>query len=1743
MSLFLNTSSLHNHYQDCCTIDVGETIERDCLSVLHKLHDQVNGLQLVQVVVQPLAKLFNPASLAALANVSSFPQSVNNSNTTNFLNLSNTQTNVTTPTSQNPSGIQNLDNDGSSTNTSMSSTNLSSSGYNHSRSQSFVSAFNSTNNQSNNSPLSASSTYMMSPDTAQALISRLDTDRDVNWLMEIIGYGLSMPFSLTGEQDSVKDCCTIYCEWLASALLPYNEQNEDSKYQQLSKLVPVPIRSDPNRYARKMLSHLYNVFLPRQTLPISGSSNSQKDQADAALTAVSRQAVLCHRVLRTIENIAQNPKNLMDNQTWDRLLALLLAVNDKLLSAPTEPDDIGTQLHDRILGVLFELMLLASAKSIPTPSLWKTFHEMCLNWRHRPALVDHWRRITLLLTKRIVQMPFHMRANRKDSTDIDFVNQENSSNTSAASPSPSEIAIVGMNYENLSQTWYRFLNLIGNPVELSDPNTISRTDEFYHSACASDNVLDPRQHPCLSVLPQIFVNSMAGLRDFIEAFLGTYQISNEEQQCPTDSYNRSARGSIGSLTNNNLANLSGPAQSNPSNLSQVQQTQPQAITPTQSRRTGIISKGIKGAKVIPFSPAYGSQSNVSNSPLDSAQENVKHGSISSSSRQQLNQPKLSLTSISSRTSQVSQPQTQFKLSIDRPKCNSLLHIFGDWLFSAALIGSDLNQEVDESIDGNTSEEATSVGSSSTATEISGTRSYSPSSNRKRSYIQRTTIFKNRQQSQSGKDNTISGQPTSEKITLDPPLSADSFEFGQAEAMAILCKIFSSKTSWEDISPTYLSRFYLCLQHCLTFGCGQEVRQQQAGSAQTYSAIRRQLLASVLVNSTTLLQKDLDGINLLIPSFIKAIEFVFECSDKDTPIQPPPRQHNRSIRGQNSNALNKPVTNYDLRRACILTLLNLLAYPFYFQDLAIRNCLNNSSPTTTFRSLRPRLLKLLFVAMQTESDPTNMQILFGGLSLTIHDLSSNSCKQVNPLKNESSRSRHKADSTASSNTGNDSSHNSLETSKQDDTTSQSSFVFDSNGGFLVKSLHVTCHLLINIWKHDTQVSLAALELLTTIARVSTYSNLIENNDIPNPKSTSKYNNNNNLIDEMKNEYKQTTKWICDYICNQCSRPPPAHSRDMHSTIVAAYQCLSVWFYNHPYLLNDQNCVATLMEVIELGVSGQKSKVTSVDPNTGVSTQSVISKCDKIMKPSSMRVREAAESLLNICMVKARFPSDGNQRAVSCCDTVLDEQALAELFGGVPYKTSVRQIQDTEQRQLEAYKLFKYFSDEDSVVFGMLEGLNHDPVTKDSIICLLRTPFGKHCWKFKFNYYTDKAREKIIANKTIGLIKRPFQCTTPSSETRIFPFPSGQNKSLYFNNSAKFFPEAIENLPANDLDKLVTSLDDYVSKQTKDSKLHNDLDKIKKIFSHQMLAEQKVISECSIRVKRIDCEEPQPLTDIEAARIIVTHFGLKSSLNSLVNSDKVSSSFVSNLKSLDCLSVRTCDSVGIFYIRRNRTSPKEILESVTSRHNVSPAFFEWLLELGQVPSDHGGAILDGDTTLYWSDMCQELAFHVTHKIESPSQDPNQVTKVHTNIIICWLECSDDLTEIPCDTLLSISENGYHPDIDGDSIQPRLKSRDYVEYFISPMKNGLYRVNLTTSFGRQWLALPLIDGMTISKGILSSLIRESVLNLCRRRRLDADSYQPPHVKRRLKIQDICSSHKISSRYESAEFYNYLFKTRKSF
>ena len=131
----------------------------------------------------------------------------------------------------------------------------------------------------------------------------------------------------------------------------------------------------------------------------------------------------------------------MVTETWESFLTFLLAINDALLSPPTVKDDVGDQLCERVLGVLYEIWLVACVKSFPSPSLWKTLREMCSNWRHRSGLIDQWNRVNLSLMSRMLPMMLGPKFPQLRIDDLD------------AALVPNE-----MNYECVAQSWYRYVH-------------------------------------------------------------------------------------------------------------------------------------------------------------------------------------------------------------------------------------------------------------------------------------------------------------------------------------------------------------------------------------------------------------------------------------------------------------------------------------------------------------------------------------------------------------------------------------------------------------------------------------------------------------------------------------------------------------------------------------------------------------------------------------------------------------------------------------------------------------------------------------------------------------------------------------------------------------------------------------------------------------------------------------------------------------------------------------------------------------------------------------------------------------------------------------------------------------------------------------------------------------------------------------------------------------------------------------
>ncbi|XP_012339146.1 ral GTPase-activating protein subunit beta isoform X4 [Apis florea] len=1437
--------------------------------------------------------------------------------------------------------------------------------------------------------------------TQAAEPSPLCTDKEVQWCMEVICFGLSLPLA---EHDTVRDCVNVYCEWL-SAL-----------YSTPKICVPRPIIDDPNFYARKIISHFHNLFVPRkgEVWPFL--------YQDLGTDTINRQAVLCHRVLRTLQQIARGPATL-ERETWESLLLFLIGINDALLAPPATREDAGEQLCERVLGVLLEVWLVACERNFPSPPLWRTLRESCLRWRHRLALVEQWNRVCLALTARLLQIMYgpmfpELKISEEDS----------------------QLVPPTMSDEAVAQAWYRLLRTIGDPVDLCRPAVISQTQAFLQYAIASPNVIDPCQHPCLQSLPQIFLKAIKGIAGQVDAFLGVSQACCWEECCVSTITCGSASAGSGGVGWDKSSNKD--------------MTQPSPTPPTQRRLAksfsvtpSAVTKGIPKASLIGLTT-----SRVSSTP-PILMSNSGPSSASST------------TSMTSLVQDMRPP-----LAPGRPKCNSILHLFGEWLFEAAFIGTD--------------------GWTQNLPQPSG------ASKRPSSVL-------------------VEGPSSLQEAINDvpPALCIDRYESGRAEALGALCRIFCAKKTGEEILPIYLSRFYQAMNHGLKVDESRECGET---------------LASILLNSADLFRLDLNGVQVLVPAVISALETVLP--EKDLKLK--------------SNVVSKS----DLRRASIHLLISILVLPLHFQNLTIKELPTFISPMineknhVTFAQLKSKLMNLLINALQVETDSQNTHMLLGALLLSVQD--SAAAEEVEQVTQP-------------------------DTIAHDPTVNLLSS--DSAHALFVRATYLVCHRLISSWKTDLNISLAALEILSGLARTRI-------------RETAR-----KLTDAL--ECKRAVKWLCDYIAYQCWRPPPAHSKDLHSSIVAAFSCLRTWLTAHSQLLQDKDCLTTVLEVVELGVSGTKS--------IGKPGEPIKMKDEKELKPASMRVRDAADALLTVILEQVGyFPSACGAQSLS---SLLDEVSLLRhcnswTGGRVPRQAAVER--------------FRYFVAENATILALLEEpLGNDQDPQPTVTVLIRGPFGRHAWTMQLRHLPRHRSSIRSVNTNPG---RPLPLAEAAPRTDYKP---------------KFFPDNVDRIPHCKVDESIPSLEAVMN----DSDIvRNEHQILSQLLERQMTIETKYsdgndkVSEEKIE----ECVPPQICHEFQTARLFLSHFGFlnmepketnESRNNGLTALDPTIPGFCLDLETLDNISPRTCDTVYIFYVKAGQKTSTEILSNVLHESNVSPNFLEFLNSLGwpvsvsthagwtghistswrvtpqlNVPqpahSDHGGALYNGDThVLYWADVSSEIAFIVPTQLNNmvnsdsleetsycsdvsvnqvwfersisestsprnsgtgqntmqnsrtmsldlekqPSSltgsnssnadlnKPRKTTKqvlpvqIDIKIIVVWLESLEDFAHFPIGDLLPCTYSGLEQ-------SKIIQVSDVQVIFLQALSSGLMRVRLQGPVSRINLATPLIDGMVVSRRVLGTLVRQTALNMGRRKRLDNDSYHPPHVRRRLKIQEIVQKYK---------------------
>ncbi|XP_068450692.1 ral GTPase-activating protein subunit beta-like [Clinocottus analis] len=1372
------------------------------------------------------------------------------------------------------------------------------------------------------------------PDTR----SLLRTDRQVKWTMEALCYGLTLP----SDGDTVKLCVDVYTDWLMALVSP-------------KESIPPPIGREPNLYTQKILRHLYSLFL------------SRSDQVSPVYMS------LCQQVLCAVQSLARDSA-VMSRDTWETLLNFLLCINHAMLAT----GGVSEQLSHLSMAVLFEVWLLSCARCFPSRSLWQMGRQTLSSCRHQPAVVEQWSRVIAALTSRLLMSTFgpsfpHFKVPDEDTALI-----------------PKD-----MDEHGVPQTWFRFLHLLSNPVDLSRHVVVGSTPSSHEEASRGD-----------SQLPNIFFRAMRGVSTLVDAFLGVTVIIKETTEqllpntgLPTRIHFRDRLPSLGICFPPRL--LSGVAVTR----SPFRERHP---SPGISRpRSGSAPPIPMNILSLPIAPA----STTSTTSPPPPNKRLKPVNVSKATSKPLASSSPPHLKWSSPPSPYQPPLCSSpRLSPSPLRCNvdSLLHLFGEWLFDAALINID------------------------------------------------------------------SGSPTSPG---DVTVMSARWAAGRAEACGTLCRIFTTKKTAEDIMPVYLSRFYHVLLQGLLVS--EEVCPP--------------VLASILLNSTCLFCCDLRGVNLLLPSFIAAVEKVL--LDREL------------LRFKSF------LSPADLRRASILVLLTML--PLHLQFGSVRSEVlsdgrfNGDDVTgSSFLSLKPRLIAVLIGALQTETDTSNTQILLAAMLNLVQDSALLQAAGQSQQDTESQQGGASRPRWTTGTGGPGANRWTRGTAVQS----------DAAGILWVQSVRLLIQRLTSQWRNDSAVCLSALEVLGGLAKVE--------------------------VSVEESERRRVVTSVCCYIVFQCSRPPPLHSRDVHSIIVAAFHCLNVLLTQHPAMLDHQECLLEVLEIVELGISGSKSR----------QEQEVRCKEEKELNPASLRVKEAAEATLSCVMqVSGAFPFLGgllSEDALIGCNTLSDS----------------------------SLKKFRYFVVDRSVILAMLEqpqGPEQAPCP--SLTVLIRGPSGGHTWNLQL--HLQPREERTETQQTLI----PEQRGAAQEDAGI---RCGFNHQL--------FPENIDRVASVKADLSIPTLRETVTEE-----VQQQLERLQAALKRQRQVEARPqVSGRSVVMKT--CRPPSPTTNFQTARLLLSHLGLltpetlKSPCTSgvpapLVSLDSSLPGFSEDLRRLDQLPSRNCDSAFIFYMRAGQKTAAEILRNVESSCSVQPHFLDFLWSLGRpvevgrrhgagfnakefpaVLGDSGGGVFNGERfVLMYTDALTELTFvvpsssHTADLSKSPEKaeprtgmpsnqqspfEPNrdstpqptsspaedlksfrfELSSVgsESKLLIVWVERFEDIESFPLSELLSGTKTGTPTSVSNVQL-----------IFVHPLKTGLYRIhfhaNATSKFG---LVVPLVNGSLVSRRSLGFLLRETVINCCHRRRLDSDSAPPSHVSRKHMINDIILRYR--SRRSEPAFYAALFQ-----
>uniref|UniRef100_A0A914IE06 Ral GTPase-activating protein subunit alpha/beta N-terminal domain-containing protein n=1 Tax=Globodera rostochiensis TaxID=31243 RepID=A0A914IE06_GLORO len=417
--------------------------------------------------------------------------------------------------------------------------------------------------------------------------------------------------------------------------------------------------------------------------------------------------------------------------------------------------------------------------------------------------------------------------------------------------------------------------------------------------------------------------------------------------------------------------------------------------------------------------------------------------------------------------------------------------------------------------------------------------------------------------------------------------------GRSTALAALCRIVCAKRSRERLDDEQLAQFFTILHEALI------------------SRDRLMLCALLFHTADELFKLALNGVQILLPNYVMAIDIV----------------HTESMKLR----LHPSASQAEMRAACLRALASVLAWPSVFGNnfilcrktppasnkppgnYAVRNRISRQGSSANlleteqhYTDLRLRMQRVLVHALRNESVPANVQL---ALALCALFACESARYDLALLATEDSERRlcqkdERAVAEMPTTVEARECDNGAESAKDDAPPFSISLV-----RAIVSA--VCDNLCKPTWASDTLSCLAAFDSLNCLSSLP-HRILFHQGEL----------SIGSLIITS----------LCRFIDLQLQKPPPHHSRDMHSTVVAAYSCMNVWLNAAPALAEIESCLCTVAQTIELGITGGRDMAPDH------------------YKPASQRVRDAAEMLLH-----SLFADAHDKR------TAIDEFALVQKFG--------------------------------------------------------------------------------------------------------------------------------------------------------------------------------------------------------------------------------------------------------------------------------------------------------------------------------------------------------------------------------------------------------------------------------------------------------------------------------------------------